>query len=715
MTDIAKLAFAVESRPLEEAEKKLDDLTGATKRTEKATEKFERQWVQTTARLAKVGAISASVAALAAGVFVVNKLRGAYSDAIDTIERADRLGWGADELSRLEFGARSAGVRVEELSTGMKGLTRFMVEGAKGTKEQAGLLEQLGIEAKEADGSLRSSRAVLRDIADVMPRIKDPTDRAALAVKLFGENGAALLPLFEDGAKGMDRWAQKSDELGYTLTNEAGAGAREVKRQMDELKLSMDALWRQSLTPLLPKLGDLASILNSPQFRSGFQAIAEGAIGATNALAGLIGKIGQVSQAMKTQDQQTVQFLQDQVNGFQREIDAINSDQTGVWSIRARLGFDNQKVIDDLEAQKAPIQAEIDRRLRFTMPAVEAVIAGSNKPVAIDWGALGGVGGGKGRKATERADRDAERALREAQRLAEAQADWRDRLLDLQADLAGPVAQVHRDYQRQLSDLERSFQSGEVALRDYVAMNDALVASRERELQELDARMNPGRDLLHDLQFELELMRMTNAERATAIQLRGMEADQVQKYGSAIAQLNREIEDQMQRTELVDGFRDSFRDAVADVLKGTDSIGNAFEKMIDRINAMVLDRIAGNFTDFLFGQQGQAGGGQWGDLLSMAAGLFGGGREYGGDVRGDRMYRVGERNRPELLNLGRGQQYLIPGDAGKVEPIRGENGGRKVTVNQTIRVEGRVDRRTAAQIAQQSGVKIRTATARFGG
>lgn len=643
MTDIAELAYVVDSKDIDKAEKKLDGLTDATKRTEKATEKFERQWVQMTGRLAKAGAISASVAALAAGVFVVNKLRGAYSDAIDTIERADRLGWGADELSRLEFGARSAGVRVEELSTGMKGLTRFMVEGAKGTKEQASLLEQLGIEAKEADGSLRSSRAVLRDIADVMPRIKDPTDRAALAVKLFGENGAALLPLFEDGAKGMDSWAQKSDELGYTLTNEAGAGAREVKRQMDELKLSMDALWRQSLTPLLPKLGDLASILNSPQFRSGFQAIAEGAIGATNALAGLIGKIGQVSQAMKTQDQQTVQFLQDQVNGFQREIDAINSDQTGVWSIRARLGFDNQKVIDDLEAQKAPIQAEIDRRMRFTMPAVEAVIAGSNKPVAIDWGALGGGGGGKGRKATERADRDAERALREAQRLAEAQGEWHSRLLDLEADLAGPVAQVHREYARQLEDLERAFQSGEVALADYAKTQDVLSRSRERELELLDERLNPGRQLLRDLEFERDLMRMTNEERATAIQLRGMEADQIEKYGSAVADLNREIEDQLKRTELVDGFRDSFRDAVGDVLKGTESVKSAFEKMFEEVNNMILERIAGNFTDWLFGEQGQSGGGQWGDILNTVAGWFGGygGARYaGGPVGEDGIYRT---------------------------------------------------------------------------
>jgi len=38
------------------------------------------------------------------------------------------------------------------------------------------------------------------------------------------------------------------------------------------------------------------------------------------------------------------------------------------------------------------------------------------------------------------------------------------------------------------------------------------------------------------------------------------------------------------------------------------------------------------------------------------------------------MYQVGERNKPELLTDG-GKQYLIPGDGGRVDPIRPGNGG----------------------------------------
>ena len=256
--------------------------------------------------------------------------------------------------------------------------------------------------------------------------------------------------------------------------------------------------------------------------------------------------------------------------------------------------------------------------------------------------------------------------------------------------------------------------------------------------------MNPGSKLLQDLKFELALMKMTNAERATAIQLRGMEADQVQKYGDAIAEENRKIEDQLRRTELVDGFRSEFNGMVGDVLKGTKSAKDAVLDMMDSIQARLLDRIAGNFTDWLFGEQGQAGGGKAGGWLdaiagifgkggggastgssgggwlssigSMLGGLFGGGRAYGGDVRRDRMYRVGERNQPELLNLGRGAQYLIPGDAGRVEPAgASQRSAASVSVSAPITVQGRVDRRTAARIAQETVVKGRTAVVRNGG
>ena len=55
-----------------------------------------------------------------------------------------------------------------------------------------------------------------------------------------------------------------------------------------------------------------------------------------------------------------------------------------------------------------------------------------------------------------------------------------------------------------------------------------------------------------------------------------------------------------------------------------------------------------------------------------------------------------------------GKQYLIPGNAGKVEPIRGGGGG--LTVNQVFNNPVMADRRSDSQRALQAGRELRLAT-----
>lgn len=110
------------------------------------------------------------------------------------------------------------------------------------------------------------------------------------------------------------------------------------------------------------------------------------------------------------------------------------------------------------------------------------------------------------------------------------------------------------------------------------------------------------------------------------------------------------------------------------------------------------------FTDALRGAGGGSGGdtafgansyssGSGGWFSSLIGALFGGGRAGGGDVQPGRVYEVGEMNRPEMLMQG-GRQFLIPGNQGRVEPIRGGN-----TYNVTVPVYGRTTTDTRNQIA----------------
>lgn len=721
---IATLGIAVKTQGVDEASRKLDglgkaaegaaDKVSASGRNMRDAIKGAAGELQQLKRPLQVALASLSLFGVGAGVLAVRKWTDAFQDMQQTLRSSRELGLTAEQFSRLEFAARASDVAVDDLSGGLRNLTRYMAEAAKGGKEQAGLFDQLGVAATTADGKLRPAQTVLNELANVFQRLDDPTTRAAVAMKLFGEQGTRLLPLLEDGAAGLDRMARKSDELGYTLQGPALTGAKEITRQFDEFKLSMDGLWRQSLSQLLPSLQELARTLNSQDFRAGFQTIIEGATASANALGLLIGKLGQVSQAFKAQDQQTTQFLQDQVNAFQRQIDEINNDETGAFRIRAALGFDNQKLIADLEAQKAPIQAEIDRRMRFTMPPVEAVLAGSNGPLAIDWGALGGGGkGGGGRK--PRADNSARDALREAQRIAESQADWRDTLLDLQALLAGPMAQVTRDYERSIGQLDAAFAKGEVTLADYVQMQDALAQARDRDAEAVRSQKTMAEQFLEDLQFENQLLAATTKEqiRLTAARYAGADAtrEQVEEAARLLTTNEQLARAQQNWAELNRSVADSMFDAI----KGTRSLKDAVLDLLDSFNDQILRNItqgwADAITDAFKGAANASaasgtGGFNWGQLIG---GLLGGFSQ--GGYTGD-----GPRN--EIAGVVHRGEYVL--NASTVRALRA--GGGTMAAAQPSRgdfvqhihfpIEGKIDRRSRSQIAAETGREINRALAR---
>lgn len=74
-------------------------------------------------------------------------------------------------------------------------------------------------------------------------------------------------------------------------------------------------------------------------------------------------------------------------------------------------------------------------------------------------------------------------------------------------------------------------------------------------------------------------------------------------------------------------------------------------------------------------------------IMSLATSIFGGGRFNGGSVIGGNMYRVGEHNRPELFQTSNGNQYMIPGENGRVIPGRDIGGGVGISMPVNINIQ----------------------------
>lgn len=284
---------------------------------------------------------------------------------------------------------------------------------------------------------------------------------------------------------------------------------------------------------------------------------------------------------------------------------------------------------------------------------------------------------------------------------------------------------------------------------------DAGAISQDTYNRVLEATRGPAEQLLEDLRFEYGLLRMTNAERATAIQLRGLDAESISKYGAEIAAMNAQIDQRRKDIQFMDEFRDGLAQLGQTAIYNFGQIDESFKDMMDGLAKQVTRRILEGWIESIFGAKGTTGqgtsggdwlsgllsnlfgsggggggnaGGGWSWLGSLFGGggstgggwwswlgsLFGGGRATGGPVQAGHLYRVNEL-RPELLEVG-GNAYLMMGGRNGRVVANPQMTAPAPVINQsfTTVVQGLVSSRTPEQVARENGREARRAMARTG-
>ncbi|EON1479223.1 tape measure protein [Escherichia coli] len=182
--------------------------------------------------------------------------------------------------------------------------------------------------------------------------------------------------------------------------------------------------------------------------------------------------------------------------------------------------------------------------------------------------------------------------------------------------------------------------------------------------------------------------------------------------------------------DCVNGLKGGMSNALVGLLNGTQSLSDVFANLGSNILGNIGNRLSDIAADWIADQimmetqskatqasttagavaaQGQIAaaaapaaaataastGGSWAAagsaaltaIMSLATSIFGGGRYNGGSVIGGNMYRVGEHNRPELFQTSNGNQYMIPGENGRVIPGRDIGGGGGISMPVNINIQ----------------------------
>lgn len=226
--------------------------------------------------LAKLGDESSRVKGLLAGLGVSLSVAGFAAMIKSAIDAADHLnklsqkiGISVEALSTLRFAAQLSDVSLETLQKGIKGLSQNITEANTGIGDGAQVFDALGISVRNADGSMKSTEAVLLQVADVFANLEDGAVKTALAVKLFGKSGMDMIPFLNQGAAGITQLTVEAERLGLKLTTETARSAEAFNDNITALKASSSSLGIALARDFLPELTNITNAMREAANEAG--------------------------------------------------------------------------------------------------------------------------------------------------------------------------------------------------------------------------------------------------------------------------------------------------------------------------------------------------------------------------------------------------------------------------------------------------------------
>jgi hypothetical protein len=192
-----------------------DKLTAGLKRAQKRLQAFGEGLRSIGTRIVAVGT------GVLAPLFASAKLFASMGDSLDKMSA--RTGVSVEALSELALAAELSGADLETLEIGLRKMQKAITEAAGGSKSANAALAQLGLSVQDLVNLSPEQQFLL--IADRISKIEDPTRRAALAMEIFGKSGTRLLPLIQDGAKGIEALREEARRLGLTVSTQTAKDA----------------------------------------------------------------------------------------------------------------------------------------------------------------------------------------------------------------------------------------------------------------------------------------------------------------------------------------------------------------------------------------------------------------------------------------------------------------------------------------------------------
>lgn len=187
----------------------------------------------------------------------------------ETAKMADELltlssvtGLSTDTLQELQYASEFVDVSVETMTTSMTRMIRSMDDARKGNKETSDSFRKLRLSVTDNNGQLKDSETMFYQVIDALGKVRNETERDALAMQIFGRSARELNPLIEAGSKRLKELGEEAQKMGYVMSKDSLESFGRLDDAMQKLSKQTDTFKNSLAVVLLPVLTAFFEMLN---------------------------------------------------------------------------------------------------------------------------------------------------------------------------------------------------------------------------------------------------------------------------------------------------------------------------------------------------------------------------------------------------------------------------------------------------------------------
>lgn len=279
---------------------------------------------------AAVGAVGAAIGVVAKQIWSNTKATAEYGDKVDKMSQ--KIGISTDAYQEWAYVMDMAGGSADNLLSGMRTLSKVLVDAAEGSQSAFEALEAVGLEIEDLEGMTLEEQ--LNVVIGALGEMESGAERNAAAQELLGKSAMDLAPLLNMTAEEIEAAKQEAHELGMIMGEDDVIASATMMDALTRFQSTLIGIRNTIFSDFIPGLTTMLD---------GFTALVSGSDDASEQI------VAGFTNIIDTMSSNIPEFLDVAVKIVIALVDGINSQLDRVIDITIDLMFTIiDKIIDML-------------------------------------------------------------------------------------------------------------------------------------------------------------------------------------------------------------------------------------------------------------------------------------------------------------------------------------------------------------------------------